>query len=128
MPRARRPPGGRSSTSWACWARPACAARERGDQYPDAQQVALLLEARALRAAPPPEAAARRRELQLLELSADALPNILASAYDLARVDGAAWQTLATDLIVRGVASPVADERAAPGSPSVRGTNRKPKA
>ena len=81
------------------------------------QQIALLLlEARALRAAPPPASAARRRELQLLELPEEAFPNILASAYDLARVDGAAWRTLATDLIVRGVASLVADEGAEPGS------------
>ncbi len=81
------------------------------------QQVALLLlEARALRDAPPPEAAALRRELHLLELPGAAFPNIRASAHHLARVDGATWRTLATDLIVRGVASLVADERAEPGA------------
>jgi len=81
------------------------------------QQVALLLhEARALRDAPPPEVAARRRELQLLDLPGDAFRNILASAHHLARGGGATWRTLATDIIVRGIASLVADDRADPGS------------
>ncbi len=81
------------------------------------QQAALLLrEARALRDAQPPEVAARRRELQLLDLPENAFPNIHASAHDLARVGGATWQTLATDIIVRGIASLVAETRADPGS------------
>ncbi len=81
------------------------------------QQAALLLhEARALRAAPPPEVAARRRDLQLLELPGEAFPNIVASAQHLARVASAPWQTLATDIIVHGIASLVADDRADPGS------------
>lgn len=79
------------------------------------QQVALLLvEARALRDAPPPASAARRRELQLLELPEDAFPNILAAAQQLARDDGTTSSTLATDIIVRGVESLVEDERAEP--------------
>jgi hypothetical protein len=78
------------------------------------QQVALLLvEARALRATLSPASAARRRELQLLDLPAEAFPNILAAAQQLAQDDGTTWPTLATDIIVRGVESLV-DDQAAP--------------